>query len=59
MPYSRVLAWTGFLLAFVFLTAFTVYAQTTILNVSYDVSREVYKDINPAFADAWNSLSNT
>jgi sulfate transport system substrate-binding protein len=38
-----------------FLTAFTVYAQTTILNVSYDVSREVYKDINPAFASAWKA----
>jgi len=25
-------------------------AQTALLNVSYDVSREFYKDINPAFA---------
>lgn len=24
-------------------------AQTTLLNVSYDVAREFYKDINPAF----------
>ena len=28
-------------------------AQTTILNASYDVSRELYKDINPAFAAHW------
>ena len=25
------------------------FAQTTLLNVSYDVAREFYKDINPAF----------
>jgi sulfate/thiosulfate transport system substrate-binding protein len=30
-------------------------AQTTILNVSYDVSRELYKDINPAFVAAWKA----
>jgi sulfate transport system substrate-binding protein len=28
-------------------------AQTTILNASYDVSRELYKEINPAFAAAY------
>ncbi len=28
-------------------------AQTTLLNVSYDVSRELYKDINAAFAAQW------
>jgi len=30
-----------------------VLAQTTILNVSYDVSRELYKDINPVFVAHW------
>ncbi len=28
-------------------------AQTTLLNVSYDVTRELYKDINPAFSSAY------
>jgi sulfate transport system substrate-binding protein len=28
-------------------------ADKTLLNVSYDVSRELYKDINPAFQRAW------
>lgn len=28
-------------------------ADTTLLNVSYDVSRELYKDINPAFSAHW------
>lgn len=32
-------------------------AQTTLLNVSYDVSRELYKDVNPAFAAAWKAQS--
>jgi sulfate transport system substrate-binding protein len=30
-------------------------AETTLLNVSYDVSRELYKDINPAFASYWKT----
>ncbi len=28
-------------------------AGTTLLNVSYDVAREFFKDINPAFQKAW------
>jgi len=36
-----------------FLAAGTAFAQSTILNVSYDVSRELYKEINPAFSAAW------
>jgi sulfate transport system substrate-binding protein len=33
-------------------------AQTSILNVSYDVSRELYKDINPAFVASWQAKGN-
>lgn len=32
-------------------------AQSSLLNVSYDVSRELYKDINPAFAAQWKAKS--
>jgi sulfate/thiosulfate transport system substrate-binding protein len=32
-------------------------AGTTILNVSYDVARELYKDINPAFQRVWKQQS--
>lgn len=39
--------------ALTLLVAGAAYAQTTLLNVSYDVSRELYKDINPAFVAAW------
>lgn len=28
-------------------------AETTLLNVSYDVTRELFKDINPAFITEW------
>lgn len=38
------------LLVFVSVTAS---AQTTLLNVSYDVSRELYKDINSSFIGHW------
>jgi len=34
-----------------------VKAQTSILNVSYDVSRELYKDVNAAFVPHWKSTS--
>ncbi|NTV11684.1 MAG: sulfate ABC transporter substrate-binding protein, partial [Zoogloea sp.] len=30
-------------------------ADATLLNVSYDVTRELYKDINPAFAAHWKA----
>jgi sulfate/thiosulfate transport system substrate-binding protein len=50
---ARLFAVTGFVLAFVFVGTLTVLAQTSILNVSYDVSRELYKEINPAFAEEW------
>ena len=33
------------------------FAQTSILNASYDVSRELYKDINPAFVASWKKSS--
>jgi sulfate/thiosulfate transport system substrate-binding protein len=34
------------------------YAQTkTLLNVSYDPTRELYREINPAFARAWQQQS--
>jgi sulfate transport system substrate-binding protein len=39
--------------ALAFLATGAAFGQTTILNVSYDVSRELYKEINPAFSAAW------
>ncbi|MGQ0620068.1 MAG: sulfate ABC transporter substrate-binding protein [Panacagrimonas sp.] len=31
------------------------YAEDSLLNVSYDVSRNVYKDLNSAFAQSWKT----
>ena len=48
---------TTFLVAALALAG-TAYAQApadTLLNVSYDVSRELYKDVNPAFVAQWKA----
>ncbi len=37
------------------LSATTHAAESTLLNASYDVSRELYKDINPAFVAQWKA----
>ena len=37
----------------IFCSAFSYAEQTTLLNVSYDVARELYKRINPAFIQHW------
>jgi len=34
-----------------------VFAQKTLLNVSYDPTRELYKDFNPAFIKHWQAKS--
>ena len=39
------------------LLAVEVYAQKTLLNVSYDPTRELYKEFNPAFIKHWQSKS--
>src|SRR5690606_271093 len=33
-------------------------AQTTLLNVSYDPTRELYREFNDAFNAHWQSLGN-
>lgn len=35
----------------------TAQAQTTLLNVSYDPTRELYQEFNPEFAKHWQALS--
>ena len=37
------------------LAAGAVFADTTLLNVSYDPTRELYKDVNEAFAKDWKA----
>lgn len=41
------------ILLFASLLPFAAQAQVSLLNVSYDVTREFYKDYNPAFSRYW------
>lgn len=43
------------LIAALFATSGLAHADVTILNVSYDVTREFYKDYNQAFASYWKA----
>ena len=45
-------------LALAFVSIFqtgAVHAQKTLLNVSYDPTRELYKEFNPAFIKYWQA----
>lgn len=55
MNWKRVFAGGGLTVACLLAMSGAVLAETTILNVSYDVSRELYKDINPAFIADWKA----
>lgn len=54
---ERVGLWIAFGAAYLVVLTTTALAQTSLLNVSYDVSRELYKDINPAFVQWWRERS--
>lgn len=45
--------YTAFTLAFCFILTVIAFAQTTLLNVSYDPTRELYKAYNAEFAKFW------
>jgi sulfate/thiosulfate-binding protein len=45
----------AFLAALMLAASSGAQAQTTLLNVSYDPTRELYRDINPLFAADWKS----
>ena len=61
----RLACQAAFALSVLFIAVVTVRAESnqaavvnaTLLNVSYDVARELYKDINPAFAGAYKAKS--
>jgi len=52
---SRFLALSGLAAALVFAGAVTVRAQDTLTNVSYDPTRELYREYNDAFAKHWQA----
>ena len=47
----------GLLAGLAIVSAAPAQADTTLLNVSYDVSRELYKEINPAFVAHWQKTT--
>jgi len=47
----------GLLAALSIVSAGPAAANATLLNVSYDVSRELYKEINPAFVAHWQKTT--
>ena len=58
MTLGKTVSWIGFGVAFLFLVSVAAFAgSSTILNASYDVSRELYKEINPAFIADWKKSS--
>src|SRR5512137_941478 len=60
MTVARSLSYIGTFLALAIIASITVLAQgspASILNASYDVSRELYKEINPAFVAHWKKTS--
>jgi len=54
---SFITPWRALLAATLITSASPILATDSLLNVSYDVSRELYKDINPAFSRHWQQLS--
>jgi len=48
---------TALTFAFAFVIATAALAQTQLLNVSYDPTRELYVDVNAAFARFWKAKS--
>jgi sulfate transport system substrate-binding protein len=53
--WSCLLAWVVAGAASMSLVPAAARADTTLLNVSYDVSRELYREINPAFVAHWKA----
>ena len=55
-PVKALLVYGG-VLGFVFVTFAAALKPVTLLNVSYDPTRELYEQINPAFARHWQQKS--
>jgi sulfate transport system substrate-binding protein len=55
--WRSVFAYSAFTAAFLFVMMVVAFAQTTLLNVSYDPTRELYRDFNAAFVKYWRQKS--
>ncbi len=56
-PFASLVAGTVVAAAFLFAVAPAARAEQVLLNASYDVAREFYKDYNPAFVKYWKQKS--
>lgn len=52
---ARPVRWLALALLSLAIPALPALAQTALLNVSYDPTRELYRDINRAFTSAWQA----
>ena len=52
---TRLLAYGGLAAALALAGVVTARAQDTLLNVSYDPTRELYEEFNAAFAAKWQA----
>jgi len=59
MTIGRVVSRLGLVTAVLVAISPGAFAQTSILNASYDVSRELYKEIDPAFVASWKKSSGS
>lgn len=59
MTIGRVVSRLGLATALLVAVSPGAFAQSSILNASYDVSRELYKEINPAFVASWKKSSGS
>ncbi len=59
LSWSRLIDLAAFVaaMAFILFATLGAHAQQTLLNVSYDPTRELYRDINAAFAADWKQKS--
>ena len=59
LSWSRLIDLAAFVaaMAFILFATLGAHAQQTLLNVSYDPTRELYRDINSAFAAHWKLKS--
>lgn len=55
MNFKRTLALTALTGSLLLIGGVTAHAQQTIINVSYDPTRELYREFNDAFAEHWQA----
>ncbi|RDE08586.1 sulfate ABC transporter substrate-binding protein [Pelagibacterium lacus] len=58
MTFKRTLALTALAGSLLFIGSVTAHGQQTLINVSYDPTRELYREYNAAFTSHWQEQGN-